>query len=101
MRQYLAMYFDPNKPGMRDPLNRAPGYSLHGMYPHEPPPSGKVGEFNVAHPGTWHMAHPQYHPLVLTPSISNQSLHLPVSDNWHLAPHRTEFNGFGHLLFPR
>ncbi|KAL5343694.1 hypothetical protein BJX70DRAFT_119217 [Aspergillus crustosus] len=42
MRQYLAMQFDPSKPGARDPFGRAGGYGANGAYPNEPTPSGKV-----------------------------------------------------------
>lgn len=43
MRHYLAMQFDPSKPGTRDPFGRAVGYGAPGMYPNEANPSGKVG----------------------------------------------------------
>lgn len=46
MRQYLAMYFDPSKQSVRDPLGRVPGFAVNGMYPTELPPSGKVGELH-------------------------------------------------------
>ncbi|KAF9883786.1 hypothetical protein FE257_002816 [Aspergillus nanangensis] len=42
MRQYLAMQFDPNKPGARDPFGRTGGYGANGAYPTESTPSGKV-----------------------------------------------------------
>ncbi|KAF3389486.1 Homeobox protein HOY1 [Penicillium rolfsii] len=42
MRHYLAMQFDPSKPGTRDPFGRAPGYGTPGMYANEANPSGKV-----------------------------------------------------------
>ncbi|KAJ0426463.1 hypothetical protein BJY00DRAFT_272211 [Aspergillus carlsbadensis] len=42
MRQYLAMQFDPSKPGARDPFGRTGGYGANGSYPNEPTPSGKV-----------------------------------------------------------
>lgn len=42
MRQYLAMYFDPNKPGLRDSFGRTAGYAVSGVYPNEPSSSGKV-----------------------------------------------------------
>ncbi|KAL3475641.1 hypothetical protein BJX99DRAFT_156374 [Aspergillus californicus] len=42
MRQYLAMQFDPSKPGARDPFGRTAGYAANGAYPCEPTPSGKV-----------------------------------------------------------
>ncbi|RAH58048.1 homeobox transcription factor [Aspergillus piperis CBS 112811] len=42
MRQYLAMQFDPTKPGARDPFGRTGGYGTGGVYPHESAPSGKV-----------------------------------------------------------
>ncbi|RAK82649.1 homeobox domain-containing protein [Aspergillus fijiensis CBS 313.89] len=42
MRQYLAMQFDPSKPGARDPFGRTGGYGTNGAYPNEPTPSGKV-----------------------------------------------------------
>ncbi|PLB38209.1 homeobox domain-containing protein [Aspergillus candidus] len=42
MRQYLAMQFDPSKPGARDPFGRAGSYGGHGAFPNEPTPSGKV-----------------------------------------------------------
>lgn len=45
MRQYLAMQFDPNKPGARDPFGRTGGYGTNGAYPSEATPSGKVGKF--------------------------------------------------------
>lgn len=43
MRHYLAMQFDPNKPGTRDPFGRAASYGAAGMYANESNPSGKVG----------------------------------------------------------
>lgn len=43
MRHYLAMQFDPTKPGTRDPFGRSPGYGAPGMYTSESNPSGKVG----------------------------------------------------------
>ncbi|KAL4970768.1 uncharacterized protein BDV14DRAFT_2016 [Aspergillus stella-maris] len=42
MRQYLAMQFDPSKPGARDPFGRTGGYGANGAYPSEPTTSGKV-----------------------------------------------------------
>ncbi|KAL4788278.1 hypothetical protein BJX76DRAFT_172438 [Aspergillus varians] len=42
MRQYLAMQFDPSKPGSRDPFGRTGGYGNNGAFPNEPTPSGKV-----------------------------------------------------------
>ncbi|XHG01121.1 hypothetical protein AWENTII_004523 [Aspergillus wentii] len=42
MRQYLAMQFDPSKPGARDPFGRTGGYGTNGVYPSESAPSGKV-----------------------------------------------------------
>ncbi|KAL4932687.1 homeobox domain-containing protein [Aspergillus undulatus] len=42
MRQYLAMQFDPSKPGARDPFGRTGGYGANGAYPNEPTTSGKV-----------------------------------------------------------
>ncbi|KAE8162458.1 hypothetical protein BDV40DRAFT_265066 [Aspergillus tamarii] len=42
MRQYLAMQFDPSKPGARDPFGRTGGYGTSGAYPSEATPSGKV-----------------------------------------------------------
>ncbi|KKK18336.1 homeobox transcription factor (RfeB) [Aspergillus ochraceoroseus] len=42
MRQYLAMQFDPSKPGARDPFGRTGGYGPNGAYPNESTPSGKV-----------------------------------------------------------
>ncbi|KAL4764024.1 homeobox domain-containing protein [Aspergillus foveolatus] len=42
MRQYLAMQFDPSKPGARDPFGRTGGYGANGAYPNEPTPTGKV-----------------------------------------------------------
>ncbi|KAJ5917037.1 Homeodomain [Penicillium tannophilum] len=42
MRHYLAMQFDPNKPGTRDPFGRSAGYPSPGMYANEANPSGKV-----------------------------------------------------------
>jgi hypothetical protein len=42
MRQYLAMQFDPSKPGARDPFGRTGGYGTNGAYPNEATPSGKV-----------------------------------------------------------
>jgi hypothetical protein len=44
MRQYLAMQFDPTKPGARDPFGRSGGYDPSGVYPNESSASGKVGE---------------------------------------------------------
>jgi hypothetical protein len=43
MRHYLAMQFDPNKPGARDPFGRAGSYGSPTMYTNETNPSGKVG----------------------------------------------------------
>lgn len=45
MRHYLAMQFDPTKPGTRDPFGRSPGYGAPGMYTSESNPSGKVGTY--------------------------------------------------------
>ncbi|KAA8648805.1 hypothetical protein EYZ11_004026 [Aspergillus tanneri] len=42
MRQYLAMQFDPSKPGSRDPFGRTGGYGAGGGFPNEATPSGKV-----------------------------------------------------------
>ncbi|KAJ5669418.1 Homeodomain [Penicillium macrosclerotiorum] len=43
MRHYLAMQFDPSKPGARDAFGRSNGYGAPGgMYASEPNPSGKV-----------------------------------------------------------
>lgn len=42
MRQYLAMQFDPSKPGARDPFGRTGGYGTSGAFPNESTPSGKV-----------------------------------------------------------
>lgn len=42
MRQYLAMQFDPSKPGARDPFGRTGGYASNSVYPSEPNSSGKV-----------------------------------------------------------
>ncbi|KAJ5129333.1 uncharacterized protein N7515_005372 [Penicillium bovifimosum] len=42
MRHYLAMQFDPNKPGARDPFGRAGAYGPPSMYANENNPSGKV-----------------------------------------------------------
>lgn len=41
MRHYLAMQFDPSKPGTRDPFGRSAGYGSPGMYASESS-SGKV-----------------------------------------------------------
>lgn len=46
MRHYLAMQFDPNKPGARDPFGRAGAYGPPSMYASETNPSGKVGTFS-------------------------------------------------------
>ena len=43
MRQYLAMYFDPSKPGLRDSFGRTNGYAVNGVYPSEASSTGKVG----------------------------------------------------------
>ena len=43
MRHYLAMQFDPNKPGARDPFGRTGAYGPPSMYANETNPSGKVG----------------------------------------------------------
>ena len=43
MRHYLAMQFDPSKPGTRDPFGRSAGYGSPGMYASESS-SGKVGK---------------------------------------------------------
>jgi hypothetical protein len=42
MRHYLAMQFDPTKPGTRDPYGRSVGYGAPGMYANESNPNGKV-----------------------------------------------------------
>lgn len=42
MRHYLAMQFDPTKPGTRDPFGRSAGYGAPSMYANETSPSGKV-----------------------------------------------------------
>lgn len=42
MRHYLAMQFDPAKPGTRDPFGRSVGYNAPGMYANESNPNGKV-----------------------------------------------------------
>ncbi|KGO47712.1 Homeodomain [Penicillium expansum] len=42
MRHYLAMQFDPNKAGARDPFGRAGAYGPPSMYANEANPSGKV-----------------------------------------------------------
>ncbi|KAL4891052.1 hypothetical protein BDV59DRAFT_73425 [Aspergillus ambiguus] len=42
MRQYLAMQFDPNKPGARDPFGRSAPFGPSGSYAPESAPSGKV-----------------------------------------------------------
>ncbi|KAJ5196579.1 hypothetical protein N7449_007058 [Penicillium cf. viridicatum] len=42
MRHYLAMQFDPNKPGARDPFGRTGAYGPPSMYANETNPSGKV-----------------------------------------------------------
>ncbi|KAF7712613.1 Homeobox transcription factor RfeB-like protein [Penicillium ucsense] len=42
MRHYLAMQFDPSKPGARDPLGRAAGYGGPGIYASDANSSGKV-----------------------------------------------------------
>ncbi|KAJ5653112.1 hypothetical protein N7490_000115 [Penicillium lividum] len=42
MRHYLAMQFDPTKPGTRDPFGRSVGYPTPGMYANEANGSGKV-----------------------------------------------------------
>lgn len=43
MRHYLAMQFDPNKAGARDPFGRVGAYGQPSMYANETSPSGKVG----------------------------------------------------------
>lgn len=46
MRQYLAMQFDPNKPGTRDLFGRTSGlggYGTAGAYNGESAHSGKIG----------------------------------------------------------
>lgn len=43
MRHYLAMQFDPNKPGARDPFGRTGAYGPPSMYASETNSSGKVG----------------------------------------------------------
>lgn len=45
MRHYLAMQFDPTKPGTRDPFGRSAAYGVPGMYTSEANPSGKVGMY--------------------------------------------------------
>lgn len=45
MRHYLAMQFDPTKPGTRDPFGRSAGYGAPSMYANETSPSGKVGMY--------------------------------------------------------
>ncbi|OQD73255.1 hypothetical protein PENDEC_c016G03783 [Penicillium decumbens] len=42
MRHYLAMQFDPTKPGTRDPFGRSVGYGAPSMYGNESNPNGKV-----------------------------------------------------------
>ncbi|KAI2694576.1 transcriptional regulator family: Homeodomain [Penicillium roqueforti] len=42
MRHYLAMQFDPNKAGARDPFGRVGAYGQPSMYANETSPSGKV-----------------------------------------------------------
>lgn len=46
MRHYLAMQFDPSKPGAGDPFARPPGVGAPNMYATESSPSGKVGVYN-------------------------------------------------------
>lgn len=48
MRQYLAMQFDPNKPGARDLFGRTSGLGGYGSggHPSESSHSGKIGMSN-------------------------------------------------------
>ncbi|OJJ44085.1 hypothetical protein ASPZODRAFT_154053 [Penicilliopsis zonata CBS 506.65] len=46
MRQYLAMQFDPTKPGTRDLFGRTAGFGATGVYPGESG-SGKVGGYSL------------------------------------------------------
>lgn len=46
MRHYLAMQFDPTKPGARDHFGCSAGYGAPGMYANESNPSGKVGMYS-------------------------------------------------------
>lgn len=51
MRQYLAMQYDPNKPGGRDLFGRTSGlggYGSNGGHPNESGHSGKIGEYRRA-----------------------------------------------------
>lgn len=92
MRHYLAMQFDPNKAGARDPFGRTGAYGPPSMYANETNPSGKVG-------------------TLITPSApssvkligisSDLSLHLSLLDCRQLAAHRTKRHGLGRFLFPR
>lgn len=45
MRHYLAMQFDPSKPGTRDPFGRAAAYGAPGIYVNDANSSGKVGMY--------------------------------------------------------
>lgn len=47
MRQYLAMYFDPNKSGIRNSFGRTAGYGMNGAYSNESASSGKVGRSKI------------------------------------------------------
>lgn len=89
MRHYLAMQFDPTKPGARDPFGRAAGFGA-GMYANEVNPSGKVGEYSrYLMIGTF-----------LT-VFSHLTLYLPLLDNWKLAPYWTKCNGSCGFLLAR
>lgn len=90
MRHYLAMQYDPTKPGTRDTFGRSVGYGAPGMYANESSPNGKVGTYST------------YSGLQVANMLtccSYFSFHLPFFDYWKLAPHRAERHGFGHILF--
>lgn len=93
MRHYLAMQFDPNKPGARDPFGRAGAYGPPSMYTNETNPSGKVGRF-------W-LSSDLVACVQLADFTSDFSLHLSFPDCRQLAAHWTKCHGLGCFLFPR
>jgi hypothetical protein len=92
MRHYLAMQFDPNKPGARDPFGRAGAYGPPSMYTSETNPSGKVGKLLF-----WYgLAYAHDADL-----ISYFALYMSLPDCRQLAAHRTKCHGSGCFLLAR
>ena len=77
MRHYLAMQFDPTKPGTRDPFGRSAGYGAPSMYANETSPSGKVGMYPESFESRSHF----HGPNGLLTANSNFALYLPLLDN--------------------